>query len=85
MPGSQAACPAAGTTMYSASGQARCRVRGMDDQASSALASLLAPLAAAASVPSTLAAPPESRRLVAAGPSLLSLAVNFRFLPIYER
>ena len=43
---------------HTASGKARCRVRGMDDSATAALAALLAPLVTPPSASADLAAPP---------------------------
>ena len=61
---------------HSESGRSRCRVRGMDDQASSALASLLTPLAAPSTAAVTVAAPVESGRPTPRGASPLGLAAS---------
>lgn len=47
---------------HTKSGEARCRVRGMDDQSALALATLLAPTAAPALAPAALAPPPVAVR-----------------------
>lgn len=61
---------------HTKSGEARCRVRGMDDQASLALATLLAPLATPSVAPSALAPAPVSVRTRPALTSPIARAVS---------
>ncbi len=62
---------------HTASGKARCRVRGMDDSATGALAALLAPLVTPPSASAELAAPSARRCSQAA----LALPVSPAFAP----
>lgn len=62
---------------HTASGKARCRVRGIDDRATAALAALLAPLVTPSSASADLAAPPARVCTQAA----LALPVTPAFAP----
>lgn len=62
---------------HTASGQARCRVRGTDDAASAALASLLAPLAGPARTAARMTAPP----VTAVSQAVLALPAAPAFSP----
>ncbi len=62
---------------HTASGQTRCRVRGLDDAATTALAALLAPLTTPSAAPADFVAPSTA----AASQSVLALPIARPFVP----